>query len=189
MLAILTCAGALERHVGGHTTQLVRQCIVLGALGQPVDLVVKLWFARQASRLSLAHAFFLVGIVGGLTLPDFSNSLPSYFGWLLRPAASILAVWLLADFDLRSHTFRRRSAIVVVALTGVGSLPFALMGVGFLPLTLAASGRFALLTFILLETAHIFPQLLLLVYLVRLRQPATELYRPRPSANSADLRC
>lgn len=179
MLAILTAPVYLSAMLSGYVS-LTSMVIVSVSVG----LVVKLWFARQASRLSLAHAFFLVGVVEGLTLHDYYDSLPLYFGWLLGLATSVLAVWLLANFDLRGHTFRRRSAIVVVALTGVGSLPLALTGVGFLPLALAGSRGLALAAFILLETALLFPLLLLLllVYLVRVRQPTAEV-SPAPLRN------
>lgn len=178
MLAILTAPVYLSAMLAGYDS-LVSALVVL-PLAVLIGFVVKLWFARQASRLSLAHAFFLVGIVGGLTLHDYYDSLPRYIGWVLGLATSVLAVWLLANFDMRAHTFRRRSAIVVVALTVVGSLQLALTGVGFLPFALAGSRGAELaafiLAFILLETAFLFPLLLLLllVYLVRVRQPATE---------------
>ena len=140
-------------------------------LSIPVGLVVQLWFARQASRLSLAHAFFLVVVVGGLPLYDSSDSLPFYFRWLWGPATNVLAVWLLANFDLRGHAFRRRSVVVVIALTGVG----------FLPLALAASHWSAVYGFysrllLLFPLVHLVYLLLLLplVYLVRVRQPAAE---------------
>ena len=142
--------------------------LTLGAL---VGLVPLLWFARQASRLSLAHAFFLVAVVGGLTLYDDYDYLPFYFVWLWGLATSVLSVWLLANFDLRGHVFRRRSAVVVVALAGVGFLPLGLAvsrgGEG-------AAFFFPVVAFSFLVVAFSFLLLLLLIYLVRVRQPAVE---------------
>lgn len=144
---------------------------VVTTISVPVGLVVRLWFARQASRLSLAHAFFLVVVIGGLPLYDSSDSLPLYFRWLWGLATSVLAVWLLANFDLRGHAFRRRSVVVVIALTGVGFLPLALAAshwsttYGFYGRSLLLFPLVPLVSFLLT-----FP----LVYLVRVRQPAVK---------------
>ena len=55
---------------------------------------------------------------GGITLPYFlAEELPARE--LLKLAGGVLAVWLLANFDLRSPAFRRLAAIVVVALNGL----------------------------------------------------------------------
>ena len=137
--------------------------LILGAL---VGLVPLLWFARQASRFSLAHAFFLVAVVSGLTLYDDYDYLPFYFVWLWGLATSVLSVWLLANFDLRGHAFRRRSAVVVVALAGVGFLPLglAVSRGGEVPAFL-----FPLIAFPFLVVVFSFLLLLLLVYLVRVR--------------------
>ena len=126
-------------------------------LGSLLSLLPMLWFARRASRASLNHAFFLVFIVGGVTLPDFSVSLPLYFEWLWRLAGSILAVWLLANFDVRGLYFRRWSAAVVVVLEGLVYLPSLAIGSLFLP---------RIILFLL-----IFPLKLALIYLVRVRRP------------------
>ena len=163
-LTIVTALMFLSVMLPGYGS-LTSMAVVSVAVG----LVLKLWFARQASRLSLAHAFFLVVVVGGPTLYDNYDSLPFYFGWLWGLATSVLAVWLLANFDLRGHAFRRRSVVVVIALTGVGFLPLALAAshwsttYGFYGRSLLLSPLFPLVYFLLT---------LLLVYLVRVRQPA-----------------
>ncbi len=123
-----------------------------------LSLLPLLWFARRASRLSLAHAFFLVFIVGGLTLPNLPESLPFYFRWIWGLAASILAVWLLANFDVRGPLFRRSVAAAVVVLEGLV----------YLPLLLLAPTLFFLQSVVVLL---LFPLQLLLIYLVRVRQP------------------
>ena len=126
-------------------------------LGALLSLLPLLWFARRASRLSLPHAFFLVFIVGGLTLPDLPESLSLYFKWLWGLAASILAVWLLANFDMRGPLFRRSVAAAVVVLAGLV----------YLPLLLGPTLFFLQRVVLLL----LFPLQLLLTYLVRVRQP------------------
>ena len=76
-----------------------------------VKLPLLLWYARRASRFSLAHAYFLVFIAGGITLPYFrAEELPIYARPLLELAGGVLAVWLLANFDVRGPLFRRSAA-------------------------------------------------------------------------------
>ena len=142
---------------------------VVAMLHALVSVVLLLWFARRASVHSLAHAFFLVVVVGGLTLPDLPDALPFYLGWLWQLAARVLAVWFLANFDLRSHAFRRRSVVVVVALESLGIL---------LPLVLALSGvalnrttdHIRLSDLLLAASVFFFILPLLLIYFVRVRQ-------------------
>ena len=124
-------------------------------LGVLLSFLPMLWFARRASRASLAHAFFLVFIVGGLTLPDFPGSLPFYVEWLWRIAGSILAVWLLANFDVRGPYFRRSAAAAVVVLAGLVYVPL-------LPFPLSLAEIIVLLLFSLQ---------LAIIYLVRVRRP------------------
>ena len=96
---------------------------VLWTVSILTELVILLWFARRASRLSLAHALFLVAIVGGLWFPDFPDSLPILLGLIWEPAwilaAGIPAVWLLSNFDLRSKSFRKWSVVAVIAWQGL----------------------------------------------------------------------
>ncbi len=167
MIAIVTVLVFVIPILAGLSLESSLAVLTLGAL---VGLMPLLWFARQASRLSLAHAFFLVVVVGGLPLYD-SDSLPFYFGWLWGLATGVLSVWLLANFDLRGHAFRRRSAVVVVALAGVGFLPLGLavgrggeMAAFFFPVLA--------LFFLMLAFSFLLP--LLLVYLVRVRQPRAQ---------------
>ena len=76
-------------------------------------------------------------------------------------AASVLAVWLLANFDVRGPLFRRSAAAAVVVLEGLVYLPLLLApALFFLPQSVV---------FLLL-----FPLQLILVYLVRVRQPGGE---------------
>ncbi len=119
-----------------------------------------LWFSRQASRASLSHAFFLVFIIGGLSLPDLPESLPFYLEWLWGRVGDILAVWLLVNFDLRGTLFRRAAAVAVVALAGMEVLPLL-----WLPAFFPVDSAIAL---------SIFPLQLALIYLVRVRRPPVE---------------
>ena len=136
----------------------LRQLFAVYTLQDVLSLPPLLWFARRASGASLSHAFFLVFIVGGLTLPDLSESLPAYVEWLWRLAASILSVWLLANFEVRGLRFRRSAAIVVVVLGGLVYLPLLWLPLFFLPESVV----------LLL----LFPLQLVLIYLVRVRRPA-----------------
>ena len=119
-------------------------------------LAVVLWFARRASRLSLAHAFFLAFVAGGVTLPYLWDALP-YAEVLLDLIGGILAVWLLANFDESSPRFRRMSAVAVIALEGLLYLPLLFLGV------------WAVLLLAILLFSLVLP--LALVYLLRVRQP------------------
>ena len=118
-------------------------------------------------------------IVGGLALPDLPEAIPSHFGlvwqtffWLLwELVESVLAVWLLANFDMRSHAFRIRGVVAVVALEGLGVLmPLVL---DFSGVTIIRSTDLTLLSVLLLAASVFFFILpLVLVYLVRVRHPA-----------------
>ena len=123
-------------------------------------LPVLLWFARRASRLSLAHAFFLAFVVGGITLPylGYLWDASAYTDLLLDLAGGILAVWLLANFDVRGLRFRRVSAGLVIALESMIYLPLVVLGV--VGIYIAAP---------LLAASVVLP--LTLVYLIRVRQP------------------
>ena len=146
---------------------------VVAMLHALVSVVLLLWFARRASVHSLAHAFFLVVVVGGLTLPDLPDALPFYLGWLWQLAARVLAVWLLANFDLRSHAFRIRSVIVFVALNGLGVLSgLVLVSSGVAMGRYAVDAPYAFLQVAMSVLSFLLP--LLFVYLVRVRHPQTK---------------
>ncbi len=131
-------------------------------LGALLSFLPMLWFARRASRASLTHAFFLAFIVGGLTLPDFPGSLDPYFEWLWRLAGSILAAWLLANFEVRGLYFRRSAAGVVVVLEGLAYVLLLPSPVWLLRIFFPESIVIRLL----------FPLKLAVIYLVRVRRPS-----------------
>ena len=146
-MGALVYFGAIFAGYGDSLSQVVLVYMV-GAL---MSFLPLLWFARRASRAGLAHAFFLVFIVGGLTLPDPPEALPFYFGWLWELAEGVVAAWLLANFEARGLWFRRSAAVLVVLLGGLVYLPLLLTTILFLlP----------------------FPLQLALIYLVRVRRAA-----------------
>ena len=133
-------------------------------LGALLSLLPMLWFAHRASRASLTHAFFLSFIIGGLTLPDFPATLTIYSEWLWRLAGSIVAAWLLANFDVRGLYFRRSAAGAVVILEGLVYVSLLFSPVLFLRIFFPEN------IVILLS----FPLKLAVIYLVRVRRPAAQ---------------
>ena len=142
-----------------------------------------LWFARQASRISLAHAFLLVALTVGGNFPRVRSLdyLDSPFGIAILSAdaiglASVLvAVWALAHFDGLSRGVRTCSIVALFALSGLR--PAALAGIGIVPLTAqenymdAAAVGFGFF----LPIAFIHGLTLGLTYLIRVRpQPEQE---------------
>ena len=120
-----------------------------------VRIPLLLWYARRASRFSLAHAYFLVFVAGGISLPySLITEIPIYAKPILELASGLLAVWLLGNFDLRGVAFRRAAAIALVALNGLI----------YLVLSLGTT-----LTALLVLLSFLLP--LLLIYLVRVRHP------------------
>lgn len=83
-----------------------------------VQLVMLGWFGRRASRLSLAHTFFLYALTVGLALTVFaldgfgSSTLASIFFFGIIEA--LLLAWLLGRFD--SFSEKRRGQVVVAIL-------------------------------------------------------------------------
>ena len=149
-----------------------------------VSLPVLLWFAWQALRFSLAHAFFLFLIVKAYPLPIAlpivtESTLANLLSWVslsLSVAMVILLVWLLGDFESRGAAFRRRA--VAVWLVFVVGILVALLNSIFSPATsgtetLAARGLIiGILTLIRVVVFPILP--LALIYLMWMRRPALE---------------
>ena len=91
-------------------------------------MLLALWFARRASRVSLAHAFFIVALifsfpfVGLFEIVAFqSDAETPLLRVLASPAASrvlgalgisatLAAVWMLGNFDRLDAAFRKRAA-------------------------------------------------------------------------------
>ena len=137
--------------------------------------VVLVWFATRASRLSLGHAFLLIGLSTALhgygtvaiylSVP-WTEGNPAY--WLVSPltiAQGLLAVWALARFD----STRALSWSVIIAL-------FALDGVLLIAPDIVRGGDPAAQAVlsglvILASWAAWYGAVILLTYLARCRQP------------------
>ena len=146
-------------------------------------LLALLWFARRASRLSLAHAFFLTGfmfipvthVVYTLFVnlgvspvqPSPSSDVALFYATWAFVAAAIAAfllkVWLLGNFDQRGRRFRGNAVVVHLAI-GI-ALPLA----GFAAFYIVSPRVYLLL---LLCTLACWAVVLALVYLIRVRHPS-----------------
>ena len=156
------------------------------------ELLALLWFARQASRLGLAHAFFLAGfmfipithVVYTLFVnldvsplqPSPSSDIALFYATVTFAAAaigaSLLRAWLLGSFDQRGRAFRRNAAVH----TDSGPVGVFHLGVG-IGLPLAGFAAFYVVSprvhvLLMLCTLVCWAAVLVLVYLVRVRQPA-----------------
>ena len=154
--AALVYSGAV---VAGYGETAIEFGLVVTVAGLP-GLFLLLWFARQASKLSLAHAYFLVFVVGGV-LPDLPDSLPLLLGWLWGLLSNVLAVWLLANFDLRGPGFRWWSVGIILGLKVLVLIPFLVFDAG--------DTAYPLLFLMGSVLAVLLP--IALVYLVRVRRP------------------
>ncbi len=148
--------------------------------------LVRLWFAREASRISLAHAFLFVALTvatGSLVTPftiawmdlregyDLSLAMAvvgnAAFWIMLVVTAILISIWALTTFDGMGRTTRRR---VIIALLALGALDAFLIG----PISqLTVHGyRYAIDVGLHLAGALIVTLIILgLTYLVRLRHP------------------
>ena len=145
-----------------------------------------LWFARRASRTSLAHAFFLFLVMAsygwtGLLVPLAVDLVPrvqlvlvlSLISLPLRFLTGFLLAWLLGNFESRSDAFRKRVVGALLAIYVVSNLGDVVEIVvstfgrdeGILgTLASVALELFLSLVFLILPLA--------LIYLVRVRAPA-----------------
>ncbi len=169
-LAIMQAPLYLGAVLAGYGDSLP-QVLWVHTFGSLLSLPLLLWFARQASMLSLAHAFFVVFIIGGLTLPALPEPLPFYFDCLWRLAASVVAVWLLAEFEVRGTRFRQLATVAVVGGSALLYLELYLGSLFHPEVSLIALWWFPLQGII---AYLLFPLQLVLIYLVRVRHPAAE---------------
>ena len=171
---------------------LGRSILIFGLAAVPQFLAL-LWFGRQASRLSLTHAFFLVafasfalsGPVLGLQSAD--GIVGVYISLLVRGVITLsvmlLKVWLLGNFDVRGPGFRRNAVICLVTATIVSGyvrvLIGELLGYGegpysnFLPLLDVVFGVAAFVATTAFDLLTLFV-LFALVYVVRMRQSSVD---------------
>ena len=96
------------------------------------SLALLLWFARQASRFSLAHAFFLFLLFAGYHLPSAisiliatqlrdlfslgeSRTTVAVLAWPFdltgTVAVACVLAWLLGNFEARGASFRKRAVL------------------------------------------------------------------------------
>ena len=136
------------------------------SLSALISLLPMLWFARQASRLGLAHAYFLAFIVGEPALPDPLDLLVDSFVYGMWSVAwvpvSALAAWLVANFDSHGHRFQWSAAAV---LAGLGGLAY------WGDLLLLWDPPYGPYTILFLLR---YPLALILIYALRVRQYAPE---------------
>lgn len=129
-----------------------------------MQLPLMLWFAREASRLSLTHALFLYLIMERSTLTETAIRTQDPFQMLLvlvlfyavYLGAGLLFAWLLGNFERRSAVFRQRAVGLMIAAYVV--VP-----------TVEADGRILWLSLPFLLISFALP--LALIYLVRVREP------------------
>ena len=114
-------------------------------ISELLTMLLVLWFARRASGLSLAHAFFIAAMVFSLPLSRLFEvdllqnaaetplrvlaSAAINGGWgALSISATLAAVWMLGEFDRRGAAFRKRAAaglFGIRAALGVGGAAVA----------------------------------------------------------------
>ena len=148
-----------------------------------VALLPLFWFARQASRLSLAHGYLLFLILKAYSLISFVATALNLWLFNLAPAGVLVAMtfasalglgfllaWLLGNFGSRGIVFRRQVAGWLLAAYTV-SVVWGLHGV-----TALFEDRLA---FAQLLVNLIVP--LALIYLVRVRRPAPNAQSALPS--------
>ncbi len=162
-----------------------------------VSLVITLWFARQASRLSLRHAYFLVLIgtlafssvdgpirtlvIRGLPLEIMLGSTASRAAlissalWfaetlLIVLPLALLGIWLLGNFTSRSPTFQWLAIAGLFGYMALLSAVLPLAIIFFLEPTLA---DIAIVVGIMALGTVVIAALFPLIYLVRVRKTAT----------------
>ena len=165
-----------------------------------------LWFARQLSRISLTHAFFLVAftslylvipITGTLIDGTGAERVRAFYlsmlvGWVVSLIVALIKVWLLGNFDRRGDRFRKE-AIIILAVTVILS-DYARVGIGellgylegpyltILPwLGLIVGLVFFVVGFVINLTGLL--ATFGVVYLVRVRQPKPLDATPVPASN------
>ncbi len=151
----------------------------------PLTMLLALWFARQASKISLAHAFFIVGLafafpISRLLLEISPNEAPDSSLRLaaltvtrtavatFSLAATLAIVWLLGNFDRRGAAFNKRAAASLFGIKAAIGVAAAV------PLIAQGGALIARDTPLIVGVIIGWGVTLALVYLLRVRQPALE---------------
>ena len=136
--------------------------------------LVLLWFARLASRISLAHAFLLVAATVSPTLNVNLNNLALHnaailIGGLLQFSLSLLAVWAIPHFDGDNFQMRSRLLAALLTVGGLRLVFWAVIGI----IAVMVQGSYELTIVDMTNAILVFalPTLLVLTYLVRVRPP------------------
>ena len=173
----------------GFVPFYLRWVLSILALAGLVGLV-RLWFAREASGFSLAHAFLVIALSGSTagysillvpvllaswtltpTFRDTSDAALQLGAAVLGTAITVLSIWALANFDGMGRRLRRRSLAALLVL-GVlyttdtdasGVVDYVEAGDYITAALTAALGLTAVTVFTLFVLG--------LTYLLRVRQP------------------
>ena len=192
-LIVVTVAFADPEESRTVSTLRVAGIRLFGSLPEYLAL---LWFARQLSRVSLTHAFFLAAFTSlYLFIPiqgivrDASQHL--LIGGFVGLIVVLIKVWLLGNFDRRGDRFRKEAIIILVATVVLSDYARMALGtlLGYLELPSEAVLPFLGATvglFIVLGLVFNLVTLLVLfgvVYLIRVRRPKTLDATPVPANN------
>lgn len=158
---------------------------ILIVLTGPLAVVLLLRLTRSASRLSVAHAFFMVALtfsfpLGRLLSYGDSSGSPQLLTFAvvalafgLALAMQLFVVWLLGNFELRGPLFHRRSIAAVVAVRFIEAASSALLVTvirGNAIIFTDDSRELFTVTALIAAWLVVFAA----VYLVRVRHPAPE---------------
>lgn len=203
-MAVIVVAVAVADPEESRTVSSLRASGIRLLAGIPQYLAL-LWFARQLSRVSLTHAFFLVAFTSLYLFIPIQGSLidgtsaevalAANLQWLIGGfvglIVTLIKVWLLGNFDRRGERFRKEAIIILVATVIISDYARVMLGslLGYLevpreailPLLGFTVGLFMVMGFVfnlvaLLATFGV-------VYLVRVRQPKPLDATPVPASN------
>ena len=180
---LVFAAPDLPAEISTYAWQFIHSSSARFLAGELAAMLLALWFARSASKISIAHAFFITALVFTFPLSRLLiESSIGQSGTLSQPLAlsavtavtamaalsivtNLAAVWLLGNFDRRGAAFNARAA---AALFGIK----AAIGVAA-AIPLIARGNAAIAgdapTLIIFAGWGV---TLVLVYLLRVRRPA-----------------
>ena len=203
-IAVIVVAVAVADPEESRTVSSLRASGIRLLASLPQYLAL-LWFARQLSRTSLTHAFFLVAFTSLYLLLPIQGSLAdgtsvevalaANLQWLIGGFVGLIVmlikVWLLGNFDLRGERFRKEAIIILVVTVILSDYARVLLGtlLGYLEVP-----REAILPFLgstvglFLVIGLVFNLVALLatfgvVYLIRVRRPKTLDATPAPASS------